>query len=303
MTTWLRQAAKDEHLDRGDPWPYDELEEKALLAQIEAEDRAEAERAEQEKAAAAAAAAALARKRTSASAGTGDRPAKKAKQAYQVPMVLMPAVPGVPPAGPLYTLSILQALQSPDVLPEVKGQLAHLIQHPSGTWRLETPVRFQVVPHPNPPPPPPLPAPRTKVEPNPYSQQAFHYPKQGVGQASSSRPSTAGGSNASSSSTLAPRQPSASVQPAGAGASAAPPAAGTAAPTAPPPPPPPAKREFVCALCPDMSTEGLVAIGEAGAKSSKKRMDAHRVCVMFTRAFAAILKLFPLCVLQMRHPC
>ncbi|BGP44008.1 hypothetical protein JCM10450v2_008224 [Rhodotorula kratochvilovae] len=255
VTTWLRQAAKDEHLDRGEPWPYDELEEQALLAQIEAEDRAEAEREK----AAAAAAAALARKRASQSAAGSDRPAKKPKQAaYQVPMVLMPAVPGVAPSGPLYTLSILQALQSNDVLPEIKGQLAQLLQHQSGTWRLGTPVRFQVVPHPN-PPPPPAPVPRTKPEPNPYSTQAFHYPKQVV------QPKPPGGSSASSSSAPAPRPAS-------------------VAPSAPAAPPAPPKPEFVCALCPDMGTEGLVMVGEPGVKSAKKRMDAHRVCVMFTPA-------------------
>ncbi|GAA5822529.1 hypothetical protein JCM3770_003566 [Rhodotorula araucariae] len=255
VTTWLRQAAKDEHLDRGDPWPYDELEEQALLALIEAEDRAEAEREK----AAAAAAAALARKRASTSAASSDRPAKKTKQAaYQVPMVLMPAVPGVPPAGPLYTLSILQALQSNDVLPEIKGQLAQLIQHPSGTWRLETPVRFQVVPHPNPPPPPP-PVPRTKPEPNPYSTQAFHYPKQVV----QTKPLGAASSASSVSAPTMHRFP---------------------APTAVGAPAPPPKPDFACALCPDMSTEGLVMIGEPGVRSTKKRMDAHRVCVMFTPA-------------------
>ncbi|GAA5908962.1 hypothetical protein JCM5296_006834 [Sporobolomyces johnsonii] len=48
-------------------------------------------------------------------------------------------------------------------------------------------------------------------------------------------------------------------------------------------PPQPPKEEFVCALCPDMSEEGLVRIGEPGVKS-KKRLEAHRVCVMFTPA-------------------
>lgn len=40
---------------------------------------------------------------------------------------------------------------------------------------------------------------------------------------------------------------------------------------------------FVCALCPDMSADGLVKIGEPGVKN-KKGLSAHRVCVMFTRA-------------------
>ncbi|GAA5913481.1 uncharacterized protein JCM6883_004402 [Sporobolomyces salmoneus] len=47
------------------------------------------------------------------------------------------------------------------------------------------------------------------------------------------------------------------------------------------PPPPPPKPDFVCALCPDLNTEGLVDIGENGVKSKKK---AHRLCVMFTPA-------------------
>lgn len=206
-------------------------------------------------------------------------------------MVLMPAVPGVPPSGPLYTLSILQALQSPDVLAEVKAQLQHLIQHPTGTWRLETPVRFQVVPHPNPPPPPPAllaaPASRTKAEPNPYAASAFHYPKQGTPRP----PPGSSTSHASSSTTPAPAAAAAAagpgpvVAPGSAPLGRQPSAASAAAgpvqqqqPVAPP------KPEFACALCPDSSTEGLVSIGEPGVKNSKKRQDAHRVCVMFTRA-------------------
>ncbi|GAA6063528.1 hypothetical protein JCM10212_006701 [Sporobolomyces blumeae] len=49
--------------------------------------------------------------------------------------------------------------------------------------------------------------------------------------------------------------------------------------TAPPPKP---KPEFVCALCPDMSDEGLVEVGEAG--KPRKKLKAHRLCVMFTPA-------------------
>ncbi|GAA5915820.1 hypothetical protein JCM8208_006875 [Rhodotorula glutinis] len=285
VATWLRQAAKDEHLDRGEPWPYDELEEKALLAQIEAEDRAEAERVERENAVVESAAS-LARKR--APTGTSDRPVKKAKQAsaaYQIPMVLMPAVPGVPPSGPLYTLSILQALQSNDVLAEVKAQLQHLIQHPSGTWRLDTPVQFQVVPHPN-PPPPPAPVSRTKAEPNPYAASAFHYPKQGTPRP----PPGSSTSHASSSATPAPASAASAgpvpvVAPGSAPLGRQPSVNGAAAgPVQQPQPVAPPKPEFPCALCPDASTEGLVMIGEPGVKSSKKRQDAHRVCVMFTPA-------------------
>lgn len=45
---------------------------------------------------------------------------------------------------------------------------------------------------------------------------------------------------------------------------------------------PAAKVQFVCALCPDMSGDGLVRVGEPGVKH-KKDLSAHRVCVMFTR--------------------
>jgi len=52
------------------------------------------------------------------------------------------------------------------------------------------------------------------------------------------------------------------------------------------PPAPPVQVEqkptFVCALCPDLSNDGLVRIAEPGVKS-KKELAAHRVCVMFTR--------------------
>ncbi|GAA5931991.1 uncharacterized protein JCM15063_001094 [Sporobolomyces koalae] len=49
------------------------------------------------------------------------------------------------------------------------------------------------------------------------------------------------------------------------------------------PAPAPPKPDFVCALCPDLNTEGLVAIGEVGVKP-KKQQQAHRLCVMFTPA-------------------
>ncbi|KAL8278069.1 hypothetical protein RQP46_009529 [Phenoliferia psychrophenolica] len=68
----------------------------------------------------------------------------------------------------------------------------------------------------------------------------------------------------------------------------------------PPPPPAPKPREmtkkakieqekaakedsWMCALCPEMSTEGLVRVGEPGVRT-KKVLNAHRVCVMFTPA-------------------
>lgn len=42
------------------------------------------------------------------------------------------------------------------------------------------------------------------------------------------------------------------------------------------------EESWACALCPDLSTEGLVRIGEPGVKS-KKALKAHRICVIFTR--------------------
>ncbi|GJN94718.1 hypothetical protein Rhopal_007809-T1 [Rhodotorula paludigena] len=254
VNIWLRQAAKDEALERGEDWPYDELEEQALQAAIEAEEREAAE-----KAAAAAAAATLAAKRRASAAGDEAKPRKKLKPAaapYQIPMVLVPVVPGhAVPGAMQYTLSVYQALQSPDVLQQIKQQLVQLLQHPSGQWRYETPIIFQAIPHPNPPPPPP-PQPRTVPQANPYAKSAFQYQPQVI----QSKPAAANGSSsASHRSTPAPAKPA-------------------------PPPPPPPKEEFACALCPDRSKEGLVRVGEPGVKSAKKRVDAHRVCVMFTPA-------------------
>ncbi|KAK4056090.1 hypothetical protein OIO90_002821 [Microbotryomycetes sp. JL221] len=48
-------------------------------------------------------------------------------------------------------------------------------------------------------------------------------------------------------------------------------------------PTPPKKKQFICALCPSDSTEGLVKIGEPDVKP-KKELRAHRLCVMFTPA-------------------
>lgn len=45
---------------------------------------------------------------------------------------------------------------------------------------------------------------------------------------------------------------------------------------------------FVCALCPDMSTDGLVRIGEPGVKS-RKDISAHRVCVSVRLCYDVIL--------------
>lgn len=241
VNVWLRQAAKEEHLKRGDPWPYDELEEQALLAQIEAEERAEKERAE-----AAAAAAAAARKR--ASTGADGQPRKKPRPApthltplQQRGLCLTPADPGA--TGPsVVTMTILEALQSVDILAHIRQQLALLVQRSNGQYTHNSHIRLQVVPHPAPhliAPPAPPPQPRS----NPYGASAFHYPQQGV-------------------------QPK--------------PANSSAASTASAPPSAPPKPDFPCALCPDLSTEGLVPVGEPGVKN-KKKLEAHRLCVMFTR--------------------
>ncbi|BGP04024.1 hypothetical protein NBRC10513v2_007764 [Rhodotorula toruloides] len=243
VNIWLRQAAKEEHLRRGDPWPYDELEEQALLAQIEAEERAEKERI----AAAAAAAAAAARKRASTAAD--GQPRKKPRPAtthltplQQRSLCLTPADPGA--VGPsVVTMTILEALQSVDILPHIRQQLALLVQRSNGQYTHSSHIRLQVVPHPAPhliAPPAPPPQPRS----NPYGSSAYHYPQQAV-------------------------QPK--------------PANSSAASTASAPPAPPPKPDFPCALCPDLSTEGLVRVGEPGMKN-KKKLEAHRICVMFTPA-------------------
>lgn len=63
------------------------------------------------------------------------------------------------------------------------------------------------------------------------------------------------------------------------------------------------KELMVCALCPDLAVEGLVEIGEHGvprAEGEKKSM-AHRVCVMFTRAYPAPSLCFADNAIQLRR--
>ncbi|KAH8926648.1 hypothetical protein BT69DRAFT_1238823, partial [Atractiella rhizophila] len=56
----------------------------------------------------------------------------------------------------------------------------------------------------------------------------------------------------------------------------------------PPPPPakpaPPPKKDYICALCPDLADDHLVPIREPGKKSTGNEKKAHRVCVTFTPA-------------------
>lgn len=176
-------------------------------------------------------------------------------------LILTPAMPNVPAA---MTMTLYQALHSPDILDVVKAQLNQLLHHPSGQWGIHSQIRLELVPNPNsrpayldapPPPRPPQ---------NPYSHAAFHYYHPGAGNGH--------GSSSAGPSTSAAR--SATPQ---------------TAPQAPPTPPQP---EWPCALCPDMSKEGLVRIGEPGQKT-KKNLEAHKICVTFTRAC-------PDC--QSRHP-
>lgn len=49
-------------------------------------------------------------------------------------------------------------------------------------------------------------------------------------------------------------------------------------------------ESWVCALCPDMSTEGLVRVGEPGVKQ-RKSLAAHRVCVSFLARCCSICRL------------
>ena len=258
VNIWLRQAAREEALARGEPWPYDELEEKAALAAEE-----EAERERQAKV--------DAKKRAAdaASLPSSSQPRKKAKAtpaypAYVTPLqrqhlILTPAMPGVH-ASSIVTMTLYEAMQSPDILDIVKQQLSQLLQHPSGQWGVHSQIRLQAIRNPlprpawldMPPPPPAAPA-------NPYSNAAFHYYPPGSGAAASS----SGSGHAQHSSA----------------------AARSATPQVPPSPPQP---EWPCALCPDMSKDGLVRVGEPGQKS-KKNLQAHRICVTFTREYLELL--------------
>lgn len=49
------------------------------------------------------------------------------------------------------------------------------------------------------------------------------------------------------------------------------------------------REDFVCALCPSMSAEGLVEIDASSTPKAKKSLRAHRVCVMFTREYCVSL--------------
>ncbi|GAA5877570.1 hypothetical protein JCM3774_006121 [Rhodotorula dairenensis] len=250
VNIWLRQAAKEEALARGEPWPYDQLDEQAALALEEEAERQRQAKLDVKKRAAEA-----------ASLSTSAPPRKKAKPTptnyppYLTPLqrqhlILTPAMPGVH-ASSIVTMTLYEAIQSPDILDVVKQQLTQLLQHPSGQWGVHSQIRLQAIPNPLPRPayldmPPPV-APS-----NPYSNAAFHYYPSGPGAAAA---------------------PSASSSTVG--------HARSATPQGPPPAPP--QPEWPCALCPDMSRDGLVRIGEPGQKS-KKRLEAHRICVTFTPA-------------------
>lgn len=259
MNIWLRQSAKEEALARGEPWPYDELEEQAALALEEEAERVRQAKLEVKKRAA-----------DAASLSTSTQPRKKSKAApikypaYLTPLqrqhlILTPAMPGVH-ASSIVTMTLYEAIQSPDILDIIKQQLTQLLQHPSGQWGIHSQIRLQAVPNPLPRPayldmPPPAPA----APANPYSTAAYHYPRgPGTGV-------VAAASSASASSTSGQAR--------------------SATPQGPPPPPP--QPEWPCALCPDTSRDGLVRIGEPGQKS-KKHLEAHRICVTFTREWARL---------------
>ncbi|GAA6019759.1 hypothetical protein JCM10207_009254 [Rhodosporidiobolus poonsookiae] len=190
---------------------------------------------------------------------TGDapRPAKKPKASAAA---AANHTTGLTTAQGIPILSDGQKQHLAQLLQTHQGQLPPALQYLSAYFP-------QLYPHLYPPelstpvaPPPPAPPAR---EENPYGRSSFVYQSQAV----QSKPARAPSSVAST--------PAPTPAPA--------PAAGPvkAAPT-----PPPAKKAFVCALCPDLSEEGLVRVGEPGGKGSRKGegLRAHRLCVVFTPA-------------------
>ncbi|GAA5890494.1 hypothetical protein JCM6882_002939 [Rhodosporidiobolus microsporus] len=151
--------------------------------------------------------------------------------------------------------------------PEARAQLVALLQQHGGVLPPHLDYLNAYVPYLYAPPPP--------QPQNPYAKSSFVYGSAAAGASSShshSRPKP------SSSGASTPAPPSASAAP-------TPPPSAAAAPKPPPPP----KPAFVCALCPDLSTEGLVRVAEPGQQGQQqgkngKGVRAHRVCVMFTPA-------------------
>lgn len=79
---------------------------------------------------------------------------------------------------------------------------------------------------------------------------------------------------------LSPLPPSFSQSPAPPSALASSPAPAIKPVAKPAAPAKPKKAEFVCALCPDRNTDGLVRVADPGPRG--KQIRAHKVCVMFT---------------------
>ncbi|BGP20839.1 hypothetical protein JCM10213_008125 [Rhodosporidiobolus nylandii] len=156
------------------------------------------------------------------------------------------------------------AVQQPIILTaEGLSQLSNLLQHHQGVLPphlkyLEEyiPQLYGIMPAPRPAPPPQQRS-SSIPQPNPYARDQFVYQPQSVA-SKPARPSSQSHSHS--------------------------PAPAAAAPAPPPPAPKPKKPDFVCALCPDLSEEGLVAVGEPGVRRVPGGPRAHRVCVMFTPA-------------------
>ncbi|GAA6035462.1 hypothetical protein JCM8097_000266 [Rhodosporidiobolus ruineniae] len=167
--------------------------------------------------------------------------------------------------------------------PEARAQLAALLQQHGGILPPQLEYLNPYIPYlyaPYPSAPPAGPAPQSmayrqqQAQENPYARSSYVYSstaQSGAGQARPPQPRAPSMAKSASSSGAARPSPA--------------PAAIAAPPPAPAAPPAPA---FVCALCPDLSEDGLVRVGEPGAGGGKKAREAalraHRVCVMFTPA-------------------
>ncbi|GAA5970325.1 hypothetical protein JCM11641_001664 [Rhodosporidiobolus odoratus] len=243
VTTWLCEAAKAEALAKGEPWPYDDELEFDALSDP---DPAPAPQQKKRMALAASSAAPAAKK---------PRPSQPRQQPQQY--------------NP-------QPIQLEALTPEGKQQLTALLQHHQGVLPPELAYLNDYIPqlYGHPPallhPPPPVPQPRQTPQENPYGRSSFVYQNQAIQpkphrQPVAKKPTPAPARVPSSSSSVASS------------------AVATAKKPDAPTPPPPKKVDYPCALCPEMTEEGLVKIAEPGKKTAGG-MKAHRVCVMFTPA-------------------
>lgn len=199
VNIWLREAAKAEALDRGEPWPFDPPEE------LEPDP--------------APAPAPVQRKRM---AVTGDAPRKRAK----------------PAAQPRQLVSMYETGGTANLTPPQKAQLAQYIQQQMAYAGLTTLTLAQ----------------QTTLEQQYLRLLSDHIQQQRAWQLQQQQQQQQAYAHAYAQSQASAAQ------------------SAKAKPIAPPEP----KTEFVCVLCPDLTPEGLIQVGEAGTKSRKK---AHRLCV------------------------